>query len=309
MMTESSYVWVGIRFELVGPVAVMSLTEEYLSSVLLALQPFMKRKGVATLAQARELVGKAARVAQVVPAATPFVASLWATLTTSEKSSRSECHEAPPGQVAVVRFFAAAGWFHALLRHAVVPLRREVHSRPPSAHIPASGRSVEFDASPWGGGAVLLETGRPAAYFATVWTMDLLERFNANTGDSRWQSLWEFVTLLLCLNIWGDLAVDSTLTLRGDNIAALQDAVALKGRGLMNAVARELTWRKALFGWQFNVEHIPSELNCVADALSRLYADETASLPASLTTVHRVDVPELGRIWHAWVDDPPPSEV
>ena len=117
------------------------------------------------------------------------------------------------------------------------------------------------------------------------------------------------MTLLLCLIIWGDLAVDSSLTLRGDNIAALQDAVALKGRGLMNAVARELTWRKALFGWQFNVEHIPSELNCVADALSRLYADEASSLPASLTTVHRVDVSELGRIWHAWVDDPPPSEA
>ena len=41
----------------------------------------------------------------------------------------------------------------------------------------------------------------------------------------------------------------------------------------MNAIAREIAWRKIVFGWRYSLTHLPEELNDEADALSRLEAN------------------------------------
>ena len=71
--------------------------------------------------------------------------------------------------------------------------------------------------------------------------------------------------------MWGNQFVQEAVALLGDNTGALQDALHLKGRGILAAVARELSWRKARYGWEFEVGHVPGELNTVPDALSRLH--------------------------------------
>ena len=50
----------------------------------------------------------------------------------------------------------------------------------------------------------------------------------------------------------------------------------------MNAIARELAWRRIIRRWQYLLKHLPAEQNDEADALSRLEA------------VPRRDLPDLG---------------
>ena len=74
--------------------------------------------------------------------------------------------------VAVKRFRTAATWFLALLRDAsfeTVILCRDVWAHAPEVSA-ASPWSLEFDASPWGGGAVLYESSEPREWFSTAWT-------------------------------------------------------------------------------------------------------------------------------------------
>ena len=113
--------------------------------------------------------------------------------------------------------------------------------------------------------------------------------------------LWEFITLLLALITWRHHAEHGVLFLLGDNIAALQDAISLKGRGQMLLVARELAWRRAKWPLFFDCHHLPKESNVTADALSRLAAVPPSTVPASLLTVPRVAAPPWNAVWLAWV--------
>ena len=86
--------------------------------------------------------------------------------------------------------------------------------------------------------------------------------------------------MLLALCVWADRFVADSVLVLGDNTAALADALNLRGRGVLVALARELSWRKAKRRWQFEVAHLPAEFNLVADALSRTADPKGASWPA-----------------------------
>ena len=313
---EEGHVWIGIHYQLADHTAIMSLTESYCRTTVEALIPLCRRRGSVSLAAARSAVGKAARVAQVLPATMPFASALWAALADAQRSLPRPEQRQLCGSTAlpVVRFFAAAGFFRALLTGEAVagegpllPLVREVHAWPRELRLAPCPLHVEFDASPWGGGGVLLQGRAPLQYFAVAWDADLLKRFDASLGDPAWQSLWEFYTLLLCLLCWGRHATDQRLTLHGDNVGALQAALSLKGRGSMLAVARELSWRTIRFGWCFDTEHLPSEQNDLADPLSRLAAVPPAPFPQQLRNARAREVhpPPGPEIWLAWVPRAP----
>ena len=86
----------------------------------------------------------------------------------------------------------------------------------------------------------------------------------------------------------------------GDNTAALSSALALKGKGVMLAVARELSWRQSRRKWAFDVAHLPSEYNVVADALSRTAAPKGCAWPAlALATATYAVPPKLQDLWLA----------
>jgi len=288
----------------------MSLTSEFIESTLQATTPFLRKRGSAPLSAARSLVGKAARVAQVVPDAMPFSAALRAALTDSLRVLREEYVETQSNVVPVARFFTAAGWFNALLRErdhvSLFPLERRVMAQEVPLILQESSFRIQFDGSPWGGGALLLQGSQPIEYFSVVWDEGILRRIGATQGDSRWQSVWEFVTLLLSLLLWGHLSAESLLCILGDNIAALQLALTLKGRGHMLTISREISWRKIRFNWHFGVQHLPKDQNTVADALSRMYAPSPAKLPVVLQSplIKRRSTPLWPDVWQAWVEAP-----
>jgi len=182
-----------------------------------------------------------------------------------------------------------------------MPLERTVVPSLP-LHERLSAEIVEFDASPWGGGAARRRGDVYLDYFAVQWSTELAGTSGAPIGCSSGQSFWEFFCLLLVLLVWGESCPGRTLQIQGDNTSALQQALKKKGRGSMLSVSRELAWRQARFSWQFSVAHLPSEHNAVADALSRQWGEEWKAFPAELVGKPQLEVPGLSTIWAADAD-------
>ena len=298
--------WIGVVFKPVAPGEVhMELPAAYIEELLTLLEPFCKMHGHVAAAEAEKLVGKAGRVAHIIPTARPFVASLWGALSAARKAGIGGRREAPPGRLACRRFAVGAAWLRALLRgdEALdLPLRREVRAhRPQRAKM--SEWVIQFDASPWGGGAVLKWAGEVKEYFKAKWRPKDFKHMDVTVGESRSQSFFEFLTLFMSLVLWASRGAGGAVAVIGDNTAALTNALGMKGRGPMLAISRELAWRRARGGWVFEVGHIPAEENQVADALSRLHAEPPKKLPEkALLNANEVPPPAVSKLWRAVPD-------
>ena len=118
--------------------------------------------------------------------------------------------------------------------------------------------------------------------------------------DPKYQTFWEFLTLFLALMVWGSSFTRQSAAVVGDNTGSLTSALKLKAKGCMAAIARELSWRRERLGWQFEVGHLPSELNVVPDALSRQYESKPAPWPtAALRGAIESPKPDFARRWQA----------
>ena len=160
---------------------------------------------------------------------------------------------------------------------------------------------VEFDASPWGFGAVLKQNGVPQIFFAGAWTENDAEVVGAPLGAPDGQTAWEYITLFLVLLAFGTDFRKTGLVILGDNLASLNLALTLKGSRVLGKTSREIAWRQVRQGWRYMCGHLPSELNHTADALSRLSAptDNAKDLPTELGKARRVEPPILMDIWTA----------
>ena len=140
-------------------------------------------------------------------------------------------------------------------------------------------------------------------HFDAVFDDEIAPRLQVVTRNPKCQSFWEFLVLLTCLIIWGANFTTEAVAVLGDNTAALQDALDLKGNNQLLAVARELAWRKGRHFWAFELGHLPSEKNVVADALSRLHDSPPSAFPKqALKGARRRDCPDLRKIWKARVE-------
>ena len=133
---------------------------------------------------------------------------------------------------------------------------------------------VEFDASPWGRGG-----GPPPKITRTRVRCSHVARgrYVASSTPQRATPSGNLVTLFL-LGTCGDATI---AVLLGDKVAALQDAISLKGKGML-IVAREIAWRRVRHRWHFRCEHLPAESNAAADSLSRLSAIPAKAFPTEV---------------------------
>ena len=161
--------WIGVKFwSSAAASATMSVTGSFLESLLeVALIFTSSSPRTASLRDAHQLCGKAGRLAQVVPAAKPFVGQLFAALAAALRSTAQGLREAPPKKVAKRRFRVAASWVVALLRNQ--PFRLEHSIFLSSQLVDRHEAHVEFDASPWGGAFVYYEGSEAMEYGVTVW--------------------------------------------------------------------------------------------------------------------------------------------
>ena len=180
------------------------------------------------------------------------------------------------------------------------PIERLVTSSPPAA-ASATGWRTEFDASIWGGGAVLRSpAGTITEYRHWLWDQASASDLGVQPELPKFQTFWELATLLMALVTWGSKFRDSSVAVLGDNTGALQTALSLTGRMPNLAVAREIAWRRVRCGWVFEVGHLPSEHNLVADALSRVADPSPPPWPAwELSAATWAKPPVLQHLWRA----------
>eukprot|EP00971_Amphidinium_carterae_P335727 6471723-Amphidinium_carterae.1 len=105
--------------------------------------------------------------------------------------------------------------------------------------------------------------------------------FGHRIGDAAGQQTWECLAVLVAIRHWHDEISNPShrWALISDSIAALMMMRSLSSRGEgPAAIAREIALDLGLMSWQPElIQHKPGLLNCIPDALSRLYQPGKAS--------------------------------
>ena len=264
------HTWIGVVFTSPARgVARMSLPAPFVAELVQLCRLFLTAKH-APLTAADSLVGKAGRVVYVLPQTRPFVAALYEALSASLKARKAGAKEAPPNEVACVRFKHGAELLLAILtfddRRAPVPHSRDVLALKPPPPNPAVLR-FEVDASPWGGGGVMYVCDRPTRCFAIVWVPADFAGMDVEIGSPAAQTFFEVVVLVLAVELWADGVRPAAIL--GDSVSALQEVVSLKGKGLHAPVSQALSRLMVSRSLSLTVGHLPAEANTAADALSR----------------------------------------
>ena len=277
----SPHTWIGVVYASPSPgICLMWLPEAFVSALVALCRRFASGKGHQPLTAANSLVGKAGRVAHVLIFTRPYVASLYAALQGSLDAKAARSREAPPKGVACKRFASGAQMLLRILgfadRAAPVPHCRIVRSLPPPPPDPEAYR-FEIDASPWGGGGLLVVNGVTTRCFAVAWDRALIAKIEpeeVTVGHCGSQTFFETLVMLMAVELWGDSSHNTVIL--GDNTAALGEAIDLKGKGTRGPLSQILAVLIVARTLHLTVGHLPTEANDAADALSRQFEPENA---------------------------------
>ena len=132
-----------------------------------------------------------------------------------------------------------------------------------------------------------------------TWTPTMARKFKTKLGDPSGQTSWEYLMLFLSLVTWASQFRDGMLLI-GDNVSSLAGVINLRGRSVLNAITKEIAWRRVRFGWRFAAGHLPTERNNMADSLSRLAAPsgpDHAEFPDGLSDARARSAPDFDSLW------------
>ena len=124
---------------------------------------------------------------------------------------------------------------------------------------------------------MLLENDLPIRCFACKWEeVDFVGR-DVWVGLPASQTFFEVLALTLAVELWCGRGQPTTIL--GDNTAALQEALSLKGKGAVGDLAQALAVLRCSRTLSLTVGHLPTEANVAADALSRQFDVPCAAWP------------------------------
>ena len=284
------HVWIGVLFGIGPSGPTMELPPIYLEQTLTLLKPLCIGSGTLPVREVQSAIGKAARIGYIVPDTSPYIASLWGGYAAGRRQAEEEKPGTSKHKLPVRRFSAAAQWLSTLLEEALneVDFGAEALRRTMSDYdrgedwLNAPLPTITFDASPWGGGGILWRNGVAVEYTYFGWSELSLDIIKAAHGDYRGQTAFEFLTLFVVAATFSDVLSSTGALIRGDNLGSLNVANGLRSTTpAMNAIAREIAWRRIIYKWRYKISHLPAEWNDEADALSRLEAEPRRAFPKS----------------------------
>ena len=240
----------------------------------------------------RTYAGSLSFIAGLIPHLRPFLTSIWAALSSACTASDGGGFSRTAGKlVHTRRVKPALLWISALVAGEPAPLVRIL-----SAWHTEIKAEITTDASPFGLGGVLRVQSKLVAAYGIDIPTTALQKFKAERGDCKYNTIWEGLALLVAFRLWlPSLGFGAALRCKSDNTGALYMLANGKAKSPeLNVLAREFALDQALrkyrLGW---LKHIPGITNLEADALSRLHAPIPATLPDSLKQVRLEDV-QLG---------------
>eukprot|EP00435_Cladocopium_sp_Y103_P021280 s2656_g5.t1 len=276
----------------------VSIPEDKIEKVQGTTQEFLRRPVVGHK-QLRSYTGSLSFIAGLVPHLRPFLSSLWAVLTSG--SIANDGASRPSGKLLHTRRFRpAVKWIEALLQGGPAPLERTLESKYTSITA-----TITTDASPWGIGGVLRIGKDPVECFASPIPSAALTKFKAAIGNSKYNTLWEGLALLVAFRLWlPKLGYGAQVRAKSDNLGVLYMLVSGRAKAAdLNVLAEEFALDQALrlysIGWLL---HIPGITNLEADALSRQDAPSPPEWPKSLTGVKVAHVEVDSNFWR--IKDP-----
>ena len=171
----------------------------------------------------RSYAGSLAFLAGLVPHLRPFLSSIWAALSGCGGSTNDGAKRAGK-LIHTKRIKAALCWIEGLLGGGPAPLVRTL-----STKVFNVKAEIVTDACPFGMGGVLRVNHKVVEFFSCPLEEALLAKFKAKTGESKHNTLWEAVALLIATRLWlRKMQYGATVRLKSDNLSALR--MLLKGR-------------------------------------------------------------------------------
>ena len=183
------------------------------------------------------------------------------------------------------RFRPALKWIDALLRGNPAPLSRTLESKVTAV------KAI---------GAVLRIAHVPVECFASPISASALAKFKAETGNSKYNTLWEGLALLVAFRLWlPRLGYGAQVRAKSDNLGVMYMLVNGRAKAAdLNVLAKEFSIDQALrlysIGW---LSHVPGITNLESDALSRQHAPSPPEWPKSLIGVSVAQVVVDGDLW------------
>ena len=279
--------WVGARLELddeANTVTVTIPTDKV--GKLKETTDQMLRRPVIGKKQLRSYAGSLSFVAGLVTHLRPFLSSIWAALGSRVPADDGEGKPRPSGKlVHARRIRPALKWIQALIGGKPAPLSRVLESCQPEV--------VAEITSPWGIGGILKVDGKATKYFTSDIPTEALSKFKAQTGCSKFDTLWEGLALLVAFRHWlPELKHTAAVRARSDNLGVLH--MLAKGGAAssqLNVLAREFALDQALRSYRIHwLCHLPGVTNLEADALSRQTVPVAPKFPEHLRSVAQTHV-------------------
>ena len=273
--------WVGATITAVDKdeEVVVTIPKEKVEKLQATTLNFLKRPVVGHR-QLRSFAGSLSFVAGLVPHLRPFLSTFWAVLAGVGAANDGAGTRHSGKLLHTRRFKAALRWIEALLRGAPAPLTRTL-----SARFTEVKAIITTDASPWGIGGVMRVEGCTPQCFSSPIPAEALKRFKAQTGLSKFNTVWEGLALLVAFRIWlPSLGHGAQVRAKSDNVGVLYMIANGKATSAeLNILAREFSLDQALQVYRVNwLVHIPGITNLEADSLSRQFSPLPPAWPSTL---------------------------
>ena len=210
--------WVGATITAVDKdeEVVVTIPKEKVEKLQATTLNFLKRPVVGHR-QLRSFAGSLSFVAGLVPHLRPFLSTFWAVLAGVGAANDGAGTRHSGKLLHTRRFKAALRWIEALLRGAPAPLTRTL-----SARFTEVKATITTDASPWGIGGVMRVEGCTPQCFSSPIPAEALKRFKAQTGLSKFNTVWEGLALLVAFRIWlPSLGHGAQVRAKSDNVGVL----------------------------------------------------------------------------------------